>query len=119
MKSELDSFLAPYDANIQAIVRHAHRLLLESIPEVVETQDKENLGYSVGKGYADLIFVLSPHKQHVNLGFFDAYKLDDPDDLLEGTGKRHRHVKLKSETDLQNPSLLRLISVAIDLKFKG
>ena len=117
--SELDSFLATYDANIRAIVQHTNRLLLESIPEVVETQDKENLGYGIGQGYSDLIFVLTPHKKHVNLGFFDAYKLDDPDDLLEGTGKRHRHVKLKSETDLQNPALLRLISAAIDLKFKG
>jgi hypothetical protein len=32
---------------------------------------------------------------HVNVGFFLGAWLDDPFGLLEGTGKRMRHVKLK------------------------
>ena len=32
---------------------------------------------------------------HVNVGFFLGAWLDDPAGLLEGTGKRMRHVKLK------------------------
>ena len=32
---------------------------------------------------------------HVNVGFFLGAWLDDPSELLEGTGKRMRHVKLR------------------------
>jgi hypothetical protein len=34
-------------------------------------------------------------RAHVNVGFFYGATLDDPADLLEGTGKRMRHVKLR------------------------
>jgi len=39
---------------------------------------------------------------HVNVGFFHGAALEDPAGLLEGTGKRMRHVKLRrgSEPDL-------------------
>jgi hypothetical protein len=33
-------------------------------------------------------------KKHVNVGFFHGAALKDPAGLLEGTGKRMRHVKL-------------------------
>ena len=32
---------------------------------------------------------------HVNLGFFHGAALDDPAGLLEGAGKRMRHVKIR------------------------
>lgn len=34
-------------------------------------------------------------KAHVNLGFFNGADLNDPQNMLEGTGKRMRHVKLR------------------------
>lgn len=34
-------------------------------------------------------------KDHVNVGFFHGAVLEDPAGLLEGTGKRMRHVKLR------------------------
>jgi hypothetical protein len=34
-------------------------------------------------------------KDHVNVGFFNGSALEDPAGLLEGKGKRMRHVKLK------------------------
>jgi hypothetical protein len=42
-------------------------------------------------------------KAHVNVGFYHGAALDDPAGLLEGTGKRMRHVKLRPgrEPDLE------------------
>src|SRR5438045_6097355 len=34
---------------------------------------------------------------HVNVGFFRGAEIDDPDHLLEGTGKLMRHVKLRPD----------------------
>lgn len=51
-------------------------------------------------------------KEHVNVGFFFGALLDDPAHLLEGTGKRGRHVKLRPGRDVDEAALTRLVQVA-------
>jgi hypothetical protein len=49
---------------------------------------------------------------HVNVGFFHGADLDDPLELLEGTGRRMRHVKLRPGIDCDAAALCRLIEDA-------
>ena len=49
---------------------------------------------------------------HVNVGFFLGAFLDDPQGLLEGTGKRMRHVKLRPGEEIDEAGLARLIRTA-------
>jgi len=49
---------------------------------------------------------------HINVGFFHGAALPDPARLLQGAGKRMRHVKLRSGTDPDAASLSRLIETA-------
>jgi len=51
-------------------------------------------------------------KNHVNVGFFYGALLEDPAGLLEGSGKRMRHVKLQPGADLDAASLRNLIDAA-------
>ena len=51
-------------------------------------------------------------KQHINVGFYVGAYLDDPNHLLEGAGKRMRHVKLKPDTDIDREALTELIHQA-------
>lgn len=46
---------------------------------------------------------------HVNVGFFCGASLTDPQHLLEGTGKRMRHVKLRPDCDRDSEALDALI----------
>lgn len=46
---------------------------------------------------------------HVNVGFFVGTMLDDPHKLLEGSGKRMRHVKLKPNADINKTALKKLV----------
>lgn len=46
---------------------------------------------------------------HVNVGFFLGALLDDPAGIVEGTGKRMRHVKLKPGDEPDAASLEALI----------
>ena len=50
--------------------------------------------------------------KHVNVGFFRGAFLPDPAALLQGTGKRMRHVKLFPGTDVDAGALAVLIQVA-------
>ena len=49
---------------------------------------------------------------HVNVGFFQGAALPDPARLLEGNGKRMRHVKLRPGAATDTASLHKLIEAA-------
>ena len=49
---------------------------------------------------------------HVNVGFFQGATLPDPARLLQGSGKRMRHVKLRPETATDATALRKLIETA-------
>jgi hypothetical protein len=57
-------------------------------------------------------------KGHVNVGFFYGARLDDPAGLLEGSGKRMRHVKLLAAGQpIDAQALQALIAAAyVDIK---
>ena len=58
-------------------------------------------------------------RAHVNVGFFRGAELADPDRLLEGSGKRMRHVKLRPEGDIDDTALVKLIEAAYtDMKWR-
>ena len=58
-------------------------------------------------------------KSHVNVGFFNGASLDDPARLLEGSGKRMRHVKLKPGAEPSAEALGDLIDAAYaDIKVR-
>ena len=49
---------------------------------------------------------------HVNVGFFQGAALPDPARLLEGDGKRMRHVKLRPGTAVDGAAIAQLIQAA-------
>lgn len=51
-------------------------------------------------------------KAHANVAFFYGAQLSDPARLLEGTGKRMRHVKLKPGQPVDSVALAALIDEA-------
>lgn len=51
-------------------------------------------------------------KKHVNVGFFNGASLPDPAGMLEGTGKRMRHVKLRPGAEIDEEALAELIDAA-------
>jgi hypothetical protein len=51
-------------------------------------------------------------RAHVSVGLFHGAALDDPAGLLEGAGKRMRHVKLRRELPVNAAALNDLIGAA-------
>jgi hypothetical protein len=52
-------------------------------------------------------------KDHVNVGFFLGALLKDSARLLEGTGKRGRHVKLRPGREVDAAALARLVDAGV------
>lgn len=56
---------------------------------------------------------------HVNVGFFRGTEIADPENLMEGTGKVMRHVKLGPGRDLKATALIKLVDAAYaDMKLR-
>ena len=55
---------------------------------------------------------VSAFKAHANVGFFYGAMLADPAGLLEGEGKRMRHVKLRPGEEMNAEALSNLITAA-------
>lgn len=76
---------------------------------------KQNIAsYGVGpKKMSEHYVYIAPQKKHVNLGFYYGASLLDQSNLLEGTGKRLRHIKIFNETEAKDKQIQNLISAAI------
>ena len=62
---------------------------------------------------ADAAFAyVNAFRAHVNVGFFRGAEIDDPERLLEGTGKFMRHVKLRPGHNLNATALRKLVDTA-------
>jgi Domain of unknown function (DU1801) len=64
---------------------------------VVIRAGEKSVTYGVGpKKMSEAYCYIMPQKDYLNLGFYQGSELTDPEQLLEGTGKKLRHVKITS-----------------------
>jgi hypothetical protein len=59
------------------------------------------------------VFVIAPYRSHITLGIARGADLEDDLGLLEGSGKIHRHVKIRSIQEVENPDLNQLMTSAL------
>lgn len=113
MADEVDRFLSSYDSEIQAIARRTRVLVREMVPDAEEKLHLgwKNVGYSCAKSFC----AIAPHNAWVNLQFHDGAGLEDAASLLTGTGNRMRHVKLRSDADVEQTALAELVRSAARL----
>lgn len=82
-------------------------------PDALVTADADSIGLGTGPGYKYLVFTILPASKHITIGFAHGVTLPDPAGLLEGAGKVHRHVKIRTEEDLRRPELAELCATAL------
>jgi hypothetical protein len=95
---ELSDLVRPWFAKMRACGEDVRELMHDGFP----TACVEDAPF----GYVSI------HKAHANVGFFHGAQLVDPAGLLEGSGKRMRHVKLKPGLRIDSKALAELIDAA-------
>ena len=93
-----DENLASHSADVQAAARELEAAIRAALPEVVVHYDPGNGLLAFGRSMAmrDLLFAIIPHAGWANLQLADGALLSNPDGLIEGTGKKIRHVKVRT-----------------------
>ena len=101
-RSEVDAFFADRSEDVRQLALACRDVVLDVFPDAIETAEGAEIGYGFDRGYRGLVFTISPTRDRVTLGVVDGASLPDPAGLLEGTGKRHRHVKVHDAAGLDD-----------------
>jgi hypothetical protein len=93
-----DENLASHTAAVQAAARALEAEIRSALPDVVVQYDQGNglLAFGRSMRMRDLLFALIPHAGWVNLQLAAGALLPNPDGLIEGTGKKIRHIKVRA-----------------------
>ena len=90
--------LASHSEDVQAAARALEAFIRQELPDGVVQYDRGNglLAFGRSMRMRDLLFALIPHTGWVNLQLADGALLPNADGLIEGTGKKIRHIKVRS-----------------------
>lgn len=110
-----DRFLEGSTPEVAATARAVRQAVLAALPDTHEWFDPADglLAFGATRTMKDLIFAIVPHKAHVNLQLVDGVDLPNPYDRIEGTGKRARHVKVRSATEIGEPWFTEAIAAQV------
>ena len=109
----VDQYIIGLPKNIQDITVALREIILDSFPELIEEFKWSMPNYS----YNGLVCYLQSSKKHVNLGFHKGNELleKDRNQLLQGTGKTMRHIRITKIEDIQQEAFKSLIQEAVAL----
>jgi hypothetical protein len=114
MQPDLETFLEPFDSAIRDLAGQLVDLALQSVPgaQAHVYPGWKSISIDDGGGRDSAFCGVYPTKTLVSLFFIDGVRLDDPDGLLQGSGKQMRAYKAKLGVKLPVEDLERLLQAA-------
>ncbi len=112
---ELLAFLGRYDPAVQDLALTVREFVLSELAppsEHIINVYVVAMGYGTSAKMKNQVCYIGVNTAYVNLGFHRGAELDDPHRLLEGTGAKMRHVKIRSTADLSHPGIRELLAAA-------
>jgi hypothetical protein len=115
MSNDLTTLLKKYPPDIRELVQEMRGMLIKSIPNEKVYLGWSTIYYTFTGSTKDLVIAIGPMPDRLNLYFKRGIDLNDPDELLEGTGKSMRHVKVYESKQIRSRAVNALIKQAVAL----
>ena len=107
----LQEILGKLNPEQKETVEKLRSITKAALPDVVETIKWGNITYLLGESNLSWILIFG---DHVDYGFFRGAELTSQ--ILEGTGKGLRHIRINDDKSFDEKEILRLLKEAIQLK---
>ena len=118
-EAQLESFICKFDSNNQVLIRSVRAALKKRLPECAElVWDNYNffvIGYSPTERPSDYIVSIAASASGTGLSFNRGAELVDPDNILRGSGKVNRFIRLPTADVLAQPQVNLMIERACAL----
>ncbi len=115
--AELLRMLDGYDPTLAKLALKARKAIMrrsKACWELVYHTYALSTAFSLTEHLKDAFCHVAVYQKHVNLGFNRGTELEDPDQLLQGSGKLIRHVRLGPDVDPDTGPIGDLIDQAIN-----
>jgi hypothetical protein len=112
MADVVEEFLSNYPEEIRRISVELRKMARNTMPRAHEFLYYDAINYSVDDSPLKRVCYISPMEKYVTLGFLSGAQLDDQHHMLQGSGKRARHVKIRTLEETKNAALKDLVKAA-------
>jgi hypothetical protein len=99
-------YLARFPPDIQRLIREIRKVVKTVAPRA---EEKAYRGWPIRIWTGQGLVAIAGFRDHVNLNLGKGARLNDPKELLEGTGESIRHVKVRSVAAARDPELRKLV----------
>jgi len=107
---KVNGYISDSPPEQQEVLETLRRLIHKTIPETTE-----DLKWGMPVFTKTKIFTyLRSTKNHVALGFYNLERINDSQELLEGTGKNMKHLKIKKVTDIDEKLIAEWLKQTAD-----
>ena len=112
-----DDVFADASPPVRAIGEALREVVVALQPDTVEVPRAGDGAVSYGAGerkMSESHCYVAPQKDRVNLGFWHGVDVSDPHGLLEGTGKRLRHLKVRDVEMARSDEVRKLVAASME-----
>jgi hypothetical protein len=110
----VDEYIAGLDDWQGDVVSGLREIVLSAAPQAAE---KIKWAQPVYEEKGPFSFIKA-FKNHVNFGFWRGVQLPDPEGLLEGSGEKMRHIKVRGLEDIKREPFEAFVREAVKLNIE-
>lgn len=92
------------------ILQQCRQIVFEAYTDIVERMMYGGIMFSSDAGDFGGIFA---YNKHVSFEFSHGWEMNDPTKVLEGSGKKRRHLKLETETDIADKTVAYFVGQTV------
>lgn len=109
----IENLLLPFDERLVSLAQDLRKFFKGKTKPKYELVGESTISVNIGYGFTekawDCFCAIIIYSKHINLSFPSSAFISDPKNLLIGTGKRIRHIKIADFDEMTNPDVLNLI----------
>jgi len=111
MDEKVDEYINKQKSPQKEICQRLRQILLKTLPDITEEMKVGVPCYGIRKEDPCGKYYLVALKDHVNLGFSLKGLSEKEQELLEGTGKTMKHIKVYSLNEMDEKKIIKLIKL--------
>jgi len=109
-EQQIMKFLEPFNSEISSLAQQLRDHLRKETKPTIELVGDSTISVNIGYGFTekawDCFCAIIVYSKHINISFPSGVFLSDPQGLLQGKGKRIRHIKIRNFNRKNSPSSL-------------